>query len=84
MIIPKIYLGSCNFSSFFFMAESYSIVYICHFLFILSSVHLHFVCYHVCCGEGTGTPLQYAGLRIPWLEEPGGLQSMESLRVGHD
>ena len=22
--------------------------------------------------------------RIPWTEEPGGLQSMESLRVGHD
>ena len=22
--------------------------------------------------------------RIPWVEEPGGLQSMESLRVGHD
>ena len=22
--------------------------------------------------------------RIPWMEEPGGLQSMESQRVGHD
>ena len=22
--------------------------------------------------------------RIPWTEEPGGLQSMRSLRVGHD
>ena len=22
--------------------------------------------------------------RIPWVEEPGGLQSMGSLRVGHD
>ena len=22
--------------------------------------------------------------RVPWTEEPGGLQSMESLRVGHD
>ena len=22
--------------------------------------------------------------RIPWTEEPGGLQSMASLRVGHD
>ena len=30
-------------------------------------------------GEGNGTPLQYSG-----LEEPGGLQSMGSLRVGHD
>ena len=22
--------------------------------------------------------------KIPWTEEPGGLQSMESVRVGHD
>ena len=22
--------------------------------------------------------------KIPWVEEPGGLQSMESLKVGHD
>ena len=22
--------------------------------------------------------------KIPWMEEPGGLQSMESLRAGHD
>ena len=22
--------------------------------------------------------------KIPWMEEPGGLQSMELLRVGHD
>ena len=22
--------------------------------------------------------------KIPWMEEPGGLQSMESLRVGHN
>ena len=31
-------------------------------------------------GEGDGTPLQY---KIPWMEEPGGLQSMGSLRVRH-
>ena len=34
-------------------------------------------------GEGNGTPLQYSW-RIPWMEEPGGLQSMGSLRVRHD
>ena len=28
----------------------------------------------------SSTPAQ----EIPWTEEPGGLQSMESLRVGHD
>ena len=31
-------------------------------------------------GEGDGTPL----LENPWMEEPGRLQSMGSLRVGHD
>ena len=35
-------------------------------------------------GEGNGTPLQSSCLENPWMEEPGGLQSMGSLRVGHD
>ena len=35
-------------------------------------------------GEGDGTPLQYLAWKIPWTEEPGRLQSMGSLRVGHD
>ena len=34
--------------------------------------------------EGNGTPLQYSCLKNPWMEEPGGLQSMGSLRVGHN
>ena len=34
--------------------------------------------------EGNGTPLQYSCWKIPWMEEPGGLQSMGSLRVRHD
>jgi len=34
--------------------------------------------------EGNGTPLQYSSWKIPWTEEPGRLQSMGSLRVGHD
>ena len=37
-----------------------------------------------CYGEGNGTPLQYSCLESPWTEEPGGLQSMGSHRVGHD
>ena len=36
-----------------------------------------------CPGEGHGNPLQYSCLEIPWTEEPGGLQSMGSQRVGH-
>ena len=35
-------------------------------------------------GEGNGNPLQYSFLKIPWMEEPSGLQSMGSQRVGHD
>ena len=35
-------------------------------------------------GEGNGNPLQYSAWKIPWAEEPGGLQSMGSRRVGLD
>ena len=35
-------------------------------------------------GEGNGSPLQYSCLENPMGEEPGGLQSMGSQRVGHD
>ena len=34
--------------------------------------------------EDSGTPLQYSCLQIPWMEEPGRLQSMGSLRVQHN
>ena len=35
-------------------------------------------------GKGHGSPLQYSCWRILWSEEPGGLQSMGSQRVGHN
>ena len=35
-------------------------------------------------GGGNGNPILYSCLGIPWTEEPGGLQSMGSQRVGHD
>ena len=36
-------------------------------------------------GGGNGNPLQYSCLeRIPWTEEPRGLQSIGSQRVRHD
>ena len=31
-----------------------------------------------------GNPLQYSCRKIPWTEEPGGLESKASQRVGHD
>ena len=35
-------------------------------------------------GEGNGNPLSILAWRIPWVEDPGGLQSTGSQRVGHD
>ena len=35
-------------------------------------------------GEGNGTPLRVLAWKLPWMEEPGRLQSMGSLKVGHD
>ena len=35
-------------------------------------------------GEENGYPLQYSYCRIPWTEEPGGLQYMGSQSVGLD
>ena len=34
--------------------------------------------------EGMATHFSILAWRIPWTEEPGGLQSTESQRVGHD
>ena len=35
-------------------------------------------------GAENGSPLQYSCLKIPWIEEPGGPQSMGLQRVGQD
>ena len=35
-------------------------------------------------GGGHGNSLQYSCLKNPMTEKPGGLQSIESQRVGHD
>ena len=34
--------------------------------------------------KGVATPSNILARRIPWTEEPGGLQSVGSKRVGHD
>ena len=36
------------------------------------------------CVLANGTPLSTLAWKIPWTEEPGRLQSMGSLRVGHN
>ena len=38
----------------------------------------------LCTGEGNGNPLRILAWRIPGTEEPGGLPSLGSHRVGHD
>ena len=35
-------------------------------------------------GEGNGNPLWILAWKIPWTEEPDGLQSMGPQRVGHN
>ena len=35
-------------------------------------------------GGENGNPFQYSCLKTPWTEEPGGIQSIGSHRVGHD
>ena len=35
-------------------------------------------------GGGNGSPLSIFAWRIPWAQEPGGLQSMRSQRFGHN
>ena len=35
-------------------------------------------------GEGDATHSSILAWRIPWTEDPGGLQSIKSQRVGHD
>ena len=34
--------------------------------------------------EGTATHFSILAWKIPWIEEPGGLQSTEPQRIGHD
>ena len=37
-----------------------------------------------CPGDGNSNPSGILAWRIPWTEEPGGLQSMGLPRIGHD
>ena len=57
--------------------DIYNMFFIIITAFIYNNVYLLF-------GEGTGNPLWYSCLENPMPEEPGRLQSMGSLRVGHN
>ena len=45
------------------------------------NICINMVDLHCPIGEPHSSTLAW---KIPWMEEPGGLQSMGSLRVGHD
>ena len=51
---------------------------------VAKSEWLHFHFPLSCIGEEVATHSSILAWRIPWTEEPGRLQSMESQRVGHD
>ena len=53
----------------------------CWCIFCMSEIFPHISNQHFTCHYSNGTPLQYSCLE---MEEPGRLQSMRSLRVGHD
>ena len=47
-------------------------------------LHETFYPHYLLVGEDNGTHASTLAWKIPWTEDPGGLQSMGSLRVGHD
>ena len=54
-------------------------------IFLYQRAALTFRCQHFDCPEKTVAPHSSTlAWKIPWTEEPGRLQSMGLLRVGHD
>ena len=52
---------------------------------LLPLCHTTFVCTHgITLEKALATHSSTLAWKIPWTEEPGGLKSMGSLRVGHD
>ena len=45
---------------------------------------MNYICVHVCVEKAMAPHSSTLAWKIPWTEEPGGLQSLGSLRVGHD
>ena len=50
----------------------------------ITSPNLDFLFLFVVSFEDVATHSSIPAWKIPWTEEPGGLQSMASQRVGHD
>ena len=66
----------------------YLISFFFFFLFLLVGLRQQFPAFLLLLVETTekamATHSSTLAWKIPWMEEPGGLQSMGSLRVGHD
>ena len=56
-------------------------VCVCLFTHMHTGMHAHDA---ACVDTFKGNPSSTLAWKIPWTKEPGGLQSMGLLRVGHD
>ena len=68
---------------------TYICICVCIYVYVCVCVCVYIYIYIQSWGhedllEEDGNPLQHFAWRSTWTEEPGGLQSMESKRVGHD
>ena len=67
-----------NFHDFFFKLGNLSLLLISMFSFHIKGISLSHMEKAMACHSST------LAWKIPWLEEPGGLKSTGSLKVGHD
>ena len=83
--------GQCGMSeSVIYYSRAEAIAWLCHLSFLSAKITADGDCSHevkrcwlLVSREGNGTPLHLPG-KIPWMEEPGGLQSTGLLRVRHN
>ena len=81
-IIPPL-LSPTESKRLFYTSVSLLLSHIQGYRYHLSKFHIYALVY--CTGEKAMAPHSSTlAWKIPWTEEPGGLQSMGSLRVGHN
>ena len=92
---PEILLWRCMKMSLYFI-YIYKYIYICIYVCICKHMHIYmhtraYICTHIhislmyiCVEKAMASHSSTVAWKIPWTEEPGGLESMGSLRAGHD